>query len=133
VAAARWEESCYVHPVSQSLASIRRLNPADLPLLRKLNVLFGKAFEEPDTYGAEPPDDTYLADLLAKEHIIVLVAVAGDQVLGGRSRTNSTSSRGLGENSISTTLRWLLSIEDGAPRRPSSSTYVRLRRIAAPG
>jgi len=83
VAAARWEESCYVHPVSQSLASIRRLNPADLPLLRKLNVLFGKAFEEPDTYGAEPPDDTYLADLLAKEHIIVLVAVAGDQVLGG--------------------------------------------------
>lgn len=62
---------------------IRRLGPADLSLLRKLNALFGEAFAEPETYGAEPPDDAYLAALLAKPHVVALVALAGQEVLGG--------------------------------------------------
>lgn len=62
---------------------LRRLAPADLPLMRKLNALFGEAFDEPDTYGAEPPGDAYLEGLLAKEHVIALVALSGEEVIGG--------------------------------------------------
>ena len=62
---------------------LRRLAPADVPLLRKLNALFGDAFAEPETYTAEPPSDAYLQDLLAKEHVLALVALSGEEVLGG--------------------------------------------------
>ena len=60
-----------------------RLTPADVPLLRQLNTLFGAAFAEPETYAAAPPSDAYLEGLLAKEHVIVLVALVGEEVLGG--------------------------------------------------
>ena len=63
--------------------TLHRLGATDVPLLRKLNSLFAKAFEDPDSYSAEPPTDTYLTDLLAKEHFSALVAVAGEQVIGG--------------------------------------------------
>jgi aminoglycoside 3-N-acetyltransferase I len=63
--------------------TLRRLEPADVLLLRKLNALFGSAFADPDTYEAEPPSDAYLEGLLAKEHVVALVALAGDAVLGG--------------------------------------------------
>jgi aminoglycoside 3-N-acetyltransferase I len=63
--------------------TLHRLAPADVPLLRKLNALFGDAFAEPETYTAEPPSDAYLEGLLAKEHVIALVALAGEEVLGG--------------------------------------------------
>lgn len=62
---------------------VRRLGPGHVPLLRKLNALFGAAFEDPHSYAAEPPDDSYLADLLAKHHVIPLIASSGDEVLGG--------------------------------------------------
>jgi aminoglycoside 3-N-acetyltransferase I len=66
-----------------SSVQICRLGPSDIQLLRKLNALFGAAFEDPETYGAEPPSDAYLKGLLAKEHIFALVALAGEDVLGG--------------------------------------------------
>ena len=62
---------------------VRRLDPTDVPMLRRLNALFGDAFGEPDTYGGDPPSDDYLEDLLAKDHFIVIVAHSGTQVLGG--------------------------------------------------
>ncbi|WP_137391490.1 AAC(3)-I family aminoglycoside N-acetyltransferase [Rhodoligotrophos defluvii] len=62
---------------------VRRLKSGDVPLFRKLNILFGEAFAEPDTYGAEPPSDAYLEGLLAKEHVCVLVALIGGEVVGG--------------------------------------------------
>jgi aminoglycoside 3-N-acetyltransferase I len=46
-------------------------------------VLFGAAFGEPATYTGAPPDDDYLAEFLSKEHVVVLVALAGDEVVGG--------------------------------------------------
>lgn len=67
---------------SQPIA-IRRLASADVSLMRKLNALFGDVFGEPDTYGAEPPEDAYLQALLAKEHVIALVALDGEDVVGG--------------------------------------------------
>ncbi|MGI9169087.1 MAG: AAC(3)-I family aminoglycoside N-acetyltransferase [Caulobacteraceae bacterium] len=63
--------------------TVRRLGPVDLQLLRKLNALFGEAFADPDRYGANPPTDAYLEGLLAKEHVVALVALAGEAVLGG--------------------------------------------------
>jgi aminoglycoside 3-N-acetyltransferase I len=63
--------------------STRRLTPRDVALLRKLNALFGEAFGDPDTYRAEPPGDAYLEALLAKEHVVVLAALANDEVVGG--------------------------------------------------
>ena len=63
--------------------TIRRLGPADLSLVRKLNTLFGEAFADPETYTGAPPDDAYLEGLLAKEHVFALVALAREEVLGG--------------------------------------------------
>ena len=63
--------------------TLRRLAPADVPLLRELNALFGEAFAEPDTYTGEPPRDAYLEHLLAQEHVVALVALAEGEVLGG--------------------------------------------------
>ena len=62
---------------------LRRLGPADIPHLRGLNTLFGRAFADADTYGAEPPGDAYLASLLAKEHVVALAALNGEEVVGG--------------------------------------------------
>jgi aminoglycoside 3-N-acetyltransferase I len=69
--------------MSVSPVTLHRLKPADVLLLRKLNALFADAFSDPETYGAEPPADAYLQGLLAKDHIVALVALAGEDVLGG--------------------------------------------------
>jgi aminoglycoside 3-N-acetyltransferase I len=63
--------------------TLRRLAPGDVMLARKLNAMFGKAFADPETYEAEPPGDAWLESLLAKEHVIALVALAGEDVVGG--------------------------------------------------
>ena len=63
--------------------TLRRLGIADVPLFRELNALFGEAFAERETYTAEPPSAAYLVGLLAKEHIVALVALAGGEVVGG--------------------------------------------------
>ncbi|MFW6049522.1 MAG: AAC(3)-I family aminoglycoside N-acetyltransferase, partial [Myxococcota bacterium] len=48
-----------------------------------LNALFGEVFGEPETYGAEPPSEGYLEEVLGKEHVVALVALSGDEVVGG--------------------------------------------------
>src|SRR4029079_12153997 len=60
-----------------------RLTPADVPRLRQLNALFGEAFDDPLSYGADSPADAWLEGLLAKPHVIALVALAGGAVVGG--------------------------------------------------
>ena len=62
---------------------IRRLGPNDLPLVRSLNEMFAEAFDEPDVYRGDPPADRYLAEVVAKEDVFVLVAMHGDEVVGG--------------------------------------------------
>ena len=62
---------------------LHQLTPADVPLLRALNGLFGAAFADPEAYGAQPPSDAYLEALLAKEHVVALVALIGEEVAGG--------------------------------------------------
>ena len=63
--------------------AICRLTCADVRHARRLNRLFGEAFDDQEAYGGEPPGDGYLKELLAKDHIIALVALEGDEVAGG--------------------------------------------------
>ena len=71
------------HSAMTAHFEVRRLTPSDVPLARALNALFGREFADAATYGAKPPDDAYLRALLAKEHVITLVAVAAGEVCGG--------------------------------------------------
>src|SRR5580658_7514900 len=59
------------------------LGANDLSLMRELNALFGRAFDEIDTYSGEPPDDDYLTKFLARPHVVVIVAIEASAVIGG--------------------------------------------------
>ena len=63
--------------------TLHHLTTTDAPLLRALNALFGEAFGDSHAYAAEPPTETYLESLLAKEHVVALVALVGQEVVGG--------------------------------------------------
>lgn len=63
--------------------TIRRLEASDLTLMRQLNAMFATAFDDSATYAAAPPDDAYLARLLAQDHVFALVAQDGAAVVGG--------------------------------------------------
>src|SRR5262245_3017148 len=63
--------------------TVRRADPADMPLLRGLNALFARVFADPDSYASAPPTDEYLRRLLALEHVVVLAASTDDEVIGG--------------------------------------------------
>jgi aminoglycoside 3-N-acetyltransferase I len=51
--------------------------------MRRVNAMFGRAFEEPEAYEGAPPADAYLARLLGLEHVVALAAVADGEVAGG--------------------------------------------------
>lgn len=63
--------------------AIRRLAPPDVAIARRLNRMFGAAFEDAEAYEGEPPDAAYLVGLLGAEHVIALAALAGEEVIGG--------------------------------------------------
>lgn len=63
--------------------AVHRLAPADVPLLRRLNALFAEAFNDAESYGSSLPGDAYLENLLAKPHVVALVATEADAVVGG--------------------------------------------------
>jgi aminoglycoside 3-N-acetyltransferase I len=63
--------------------TVRRLVTGDVELVRQLNELFGEAFADRETYVADPPSDAYLETLLAKDHVVILAALAGESVVGG--------------------------------------------------
>ena len=64
-------------------AEILRLGPAELELMRGLNALFARVFDDPASYAADPPDDAWLKRLLAREHVIALAARREGEVVGG--------------------------------------------------
>jgi aminoglycoside 3-N-acetyltransferase I len=61
----------------------RQLAGSDLRLLKDLLRVFGEAFNEVETYQSAVPSDGYLRALLSKPHFIAMVALQGDQVVGG--------------------------------------------------
>ena len=62
---------------------VYRIDAGDVRRLRELNVLFGEAFSDPETYTANPAGDDYLRDLLAGDSFIALAALSGDDLIGG--------------------------------------------------
>jgi aminoglycoside 3-N-acetyltransferase I len=61
----------------------RRLTRADVSLLKDLLRVFGEAFDQIDTYQHSVPSDGYLTRLLTKRHFIAVVAMEGEEVVGG--------------------------------------------------
>jgi len=51
--------------------------------MRALNGLFGKEFEDSDSYGSAPPTNSYLAEVLGRQSVVVLVAEDGEAIIGG--------------------------------------------------
>jgi len=63
--------------------AIRRLGPADIEAMRDLNALYAHAFQDPDHYSRDTPDDGWLARQLDKEATIILVAEIEGEMVGG--------------------------------------------------
>lgn len=63
--------------------AIRRLNGADICLLKALLHVFGESFGEMETYQRAVPNDAYLTRLLNRDHFIAIVATIQDEVVGG--------------------------------------------------
>jgi aminoglycoside 3-N-acetyltransferase I len=61
----------------------RLLTCADVPLFKDLLRVFGEAFDEIDTYQRSVPSDDYLTRLLSKQYFIAVVAMKGEEVVGG--------------------------------------------------
>jgi aminoglycoside 3-N-acetyltransferase I len=62
---------------------IRQLGPGDFGLLSQLNVMFGQAFGEPESYTAKPPSPQYLERLLESDTFLAVVAMDGENIIGG--------------------------------------------------
>jgi aminoglycoside 3-N-acetyltransferase I len=63
--------------------NVQRLGPHQIARFRQLMQVFADAFEDPDHYTAQPPDDAYLRAMLAKPDFIALAALKADEVIGG--------------------------------------------------
>jgi aminoglycoside 3-N-acetyltransferase I len=63
--------------------TIRILGAGDVPALRGMLAMFGRAFEDLPTYTAQQPDDAYLQSLLASPTFVAIAAEAGGRVVGG--------------------------------------------------
>ena len=61
----------------------RQLTSADVALVKDLLRVFGEAFGDTDAYQHLQPSDEYLTRLLNKEHFIAVVAMKGEDVVGG--------------------------------------------------
>ena len=66
----------------KSDVSIRRLDADTLELAEGMNTLFGEAFGDMPTYIGSRPDAEYLRRVLGNEHVIALVALKADRVVG---------------------------------------------------
>ncbi|MFO0675813.1 MAG: AAC(3)-I family aminoglycoside N-acetyltransferase [Polyangiaceae bacterium] len=62
---------------------IHRRAATDSDAMRGLNEVFAIAFEDDVSYRSAKPSDAYLARLLAKPEVVVLVAKDGDTVVAG--------------------------------------------------
>ena len=62
---------------------IRHLSSDDIPLMRALSAVFGKAFNDMPTYAGTRPSEDYLRRLLGGDSFIALAALKDDVVVGG--------------------------------------------------
>jgi len=59
------------------------LNSGDADLLRSINNLFARVFDEPQDPLAPRPDKSYLTQLLARDSFIAVAALGDGHVVGG--------------------------------------------------
>ncbi len=62
---------------------VRRLGADEAAAMRALNALFSRAFEDPASYPANEPGESYLLQALRNEAVIVLVAAEEERLVGG--------------------------------------------------
>ena len=62
---------------------VRLLTADDVPLMREMLAVFGRVFDETDTYARHSPDDAYLRALLASGTFLAIAAIAGAKTVGG--------------------------------------------------
>jgi aminoglycoside 3-N-acetyltransferase I len=62
---------------------VRVLGPDDVAHLGSMLSLFGRAFDDPETYDGDRPDPAYLAGLLGSPSFVAVAAVEGGAVIGG--------------------------------------------------
>ena len=67
---------------------IRHLTANDVPLMNALLRTFGEAFNDVDTYAANPPSEGYLRRLLGGDSSITLAALKKGVVVGGSPPTS---------------------------------------------
>ena len=65
------------------MSEVKQLSGSDVGLLKQLLKVFGEAFDDVPAYQDAVPDDEYLRSLLRRSHFIALVAMNGDEVIGG--------------------------------------------------
>lgn len=63
--------------------TIRALRANEPAQMRRLLDVFGRAFEETDTYSGRQPTDAYLRRLLGSDTFLAVAAFSGDSVVGG--------------------------------------------------
>ncbi len=63
--------------------SLQILRAGDSDRMRALSDCFAEAFDDEESYRSAPPGDDYLDALLQSEYFIAIVAIAGDEVVGG--------------------------------------------------
>src|SRR5262245_9600467 len=63
--------------------SIHVLGPRDLATFRGVLTLFGREFDDENTYCGQQPNDTYLHQLLESHTFIAIAALDGTTVIGG--------------------------------------------------
>jgi aminoglycoside 3-N-acetyltransferase I len=68
---------------TRAVTIIRQLAPEDVALMQGLLTVFGKAFDEVETYGKARPREAYLERLLSSDYFIALVALKDGKVVGG--------------------------------------------------
>jgi ribosomal protein S18 acetylase RimI-like enzyme len=64
-------------------AIVKDLGPNDLQTMRDMLVLFGRAFDEIETYTSRQPTDDYLRGMLGSAMFIAIAALDGEEVVGG--------------------------------------------------
>jgi aminoglycoside 3-N-acetyltransferase I len=63
--------------------TIEQLGPGDLALMDELVTMFGRAFDEAESYGARRPGPGYMRRLLGSDCFIAMAALIDGAVAGG--------------------------------------------------
>jgi len=107
---------------------VKALGAGDVPAMREMLGVFGRAFGDPATYSANPPDDAYLARLLASDTFMAIAAFAEGGVVGGL--TGYVLSKP--EQPRAELYIYDLAVEEGHRRKGiATALIVELKRIAA--